>query len=97
MGGKRANRKRFKSANARAWQKYRTYQGLYYRDEKKPWEFEHRGRLTEEQKASHPVQKRDYPYQEYNESFWVNDLECPYTEVKKDLTGIEVFTWVENL
>lgn len=50
---------------------------------KKPWEFEHRGRLTEEQKASHPVQKRDYPYQEYNESFWVNDLECPYTEVKR--------------
>lgn len=25
---------------------------------KKPWEFEHRGRLTEEQKESHPVQKR---------------------------------------
>ncbi len=50
---------------------------------KKPWEFEHRGRLTEVQKASHPVQKRDYPYQEYNESFWVNDLECPYTEVKR--------------
>ena len=50
---------------------------------KKPWEFEHRGRLTEDQKATHPVQKRDYPYQEYNESFWVNDLECPYTEVKR--------------
>lgn len=50
---------------------------------KKPWEFEHRGRLTEAQKESHPVQKRDYPYQEYNESFWVNDLECPYTEVKR--------------
>ena len=26
---------------------------------KKPWEFEHRGRLTEAQKASHPVQKRE--------------------------------------
>ncbi len=50
---------------------------------KKPWEFEHRGKLTEEQKRTHPVQKRDYPYQEYNESFWVNDLECPYTEVKR--------------
>lgn len=50
---------------------------------KKPWEFEHRGKLTEAQKASHPVQIRDYPYQEYNESFWVNDLECPYTEVKR--------------
>ncbi|MCX2485474.1 GMC oxidoreductase [Pedobacter sp. MR2016-24] len=50
---------------------------------KKPWEFEHRGKLTEEQKRTHPVQKRDYPYQEFNESFWVNDLECPYTEVKR--------------
>lgn len=50
---------------------------------KKPWEFEHRGKLTEEQKKTHPVQKRDYPYQEYNESFWVNDIDCPYTEVKR--------------
>ncbi|MEE1884866.1 GMC family oxidoreductase [Pedobacter flavus] len=50
---------------------------------KKPWEFEHRGKLTEAQKASHPVQMRDYPYSEFNESFWVNDLECPYTEVQR--------------
>ncbi len=49
----------------------------------KPWEFEHRGRLTEAQKESHPVQKRDYPYSEFNESFWVNDHECPYTEVQR--------------
>ncbi len=50
---------------------------------KKPWEFEHRGKLTEAQKESHPVQKRDYPYSEFNESFWVDDKECPYTEVKR--------------
>ncbi|WP_219222445.1 GMC oxidoreductase [Pedobacter antarcticus] len=50
---------------------------------KKPWEFEHRGRLTEEQKKRHPVQIRDYPYTEFNESFWVDDLDCPYTEVKR--------------
>ena len=50
---------------------------------KAPWEFTHRGWLTEEEKASHYVQKRDYPYSEYNESFWVNDEECPYTEVKR--------------
>ncbi|GAB3364910.1 GMC family oxidoreductase [Arachidicoccus ginsenosidivorans] len=48
-----------------------------------PWEFPHRGWLTEEEKASHYVQSRDYPYSEYNESFWVNDEECPYTEVKR--------------
>ncbi len=47
------------------------------------WEFPHRGRLTTEMKASHPVQKRDYPYSEFAPDFWVNDLECPYTEVKR--------------
>lgn len=48
-----------------------------------PWEFPHRGWLSEEEKASHKVQSRDYPYTEHNESFWVNDDECPYTEVKR--------------
>lgn len=47
------------------------------------WEFPHRGRLTTEMKASHPVQKRDYPYSEFSPDLWVNDLECPYTEVKR--------------
>jgi choline dehydrogenase-like flavoprotein len=32
---------------------------------------------------THPVQTRDYPYQEANEKWWVNDLECPYTEDKR--------------
>ena len=50
---------------------------------KKVWEFPHRGRLTNEMKASHPVQKRDYPYNEFTPDWWVNDLECPYTEVKR--------------
>ncbi|MCB9354748.1 MAG: GMC family oxidoreductase [Lewinellaceae bacterium] len=50
---------------------------------KKAWEFPHRGRTTTEMQASHPVQKRDYPYTEFNADWWVNDLECPYTEVKR--------------
>ncbi|RAJ37319.1 GMC oxidoreductase [Pedobacter cryoconitis] len=50
---------------------------------KNPWEFQHAGRLTEEQKSTHPVQKRDYPFQEANAKWWVNDLECPYTEDKR--------------
>ncbi len=50
---------------------------------KKTWEFPHRGRLTTEMKATHPVQKRDYPYNEFKPDWWVNDLECPYTEVKR--------------
>ncbi len=47
------------------------------------WEFPHRGRLTTDMKASHPVQKRDYPYNEFAPDLWVNDLDCPYTEVKR--------------
>ncbi|TNE53597.1 MAG: GMC family oxidoreductase [Bacteroidetes bacterium] len=50
---------------------------------KQVWEFPHRGRLTREMQETHPVQKRDYPYSEFNPDFWVNDLECPYTEVKR--------------
>jgi choline dehydrogenase-like flavoprotein len=50
---------------------------------KKVWEFPHRGRLTNEMKATHPVQKRDYPYNEFTPDWWVNDLECPYTEIKR--------------
>lgn len=50
---------------------------------KDPWEFQHRGRLTMEQVKTHPVQVRDYPYSEFSPKLWVNDLECPYTEVKR--------------
>ncbi len=48
-----------------------------------PWGFKHRGRKTMEMKRTHPVQSRDYPYSEFNESYWVNDLDCPYTEKKR--------------
>jgi len=48
-----------------------------------PWLFEHRGRLTQKQKEMHPVQSRDYPYSEFNESFWVDDFDCPYEEQKR--------------
>ena len=47
------------------------------------WEFPHRGRLTNEMKLTHPVQKRDYPYSEFSPDLWVNDVDCPYTEVKR--------------
>lgn len=49
----------------------------------KPWEFKHRGRLTVEQKRTHPVQVRSGFYSEFNEKFWVNDLDNPYKEVKR--------------
>jgi choline dehydrogenase-like flavoprotein len=48
-----------------------------------PWEFKHRGRLTQEQIKSHPFLSRDYPYNETNESYWFNDSNAPYEEVKR--------------
>lgn len=57
--------------------------GGYETANKNPWEFKHRGRLTTVQKEMHPVQVRDYPYSEYNENFWVNDLDNPYIETKR--------------
>jgi len=49
----------------------------------KTWEFPHRGRITNAMKERHPVQKRDYPYSEFAPDFWVDDLDCPYTEIKR--------------
>jgi len=66
---------------------------------KAPWEFAHRGRLTEAQKESHPYLQRDYPYSEFNESFWMNDNENPYTEKKRfdwyrsDVVGGKSLMW----
>lgn len=57
--------------------------GGYETANKNPWEFQHRGRLTVTQRDNHPVHIRDYPYSEFNENFWVNDLENPYIETKR--------------
>jgi choline dehydrogenase-like flavoprotein len=50
---------------------------------KSPWEMKHRGRITQEQKESHPYLSRDYPYNEFTESFWFNDKDAPYEEKKR--------------
>ncbi|MCU0333523.1 MAG: GMC family oxidoreductase [Chitinophagaceae bacterium] len=48
-----------------------------------PWDFPHRGGRTQEMIANYPVLKRDYPLNETNLSFWVNEKDCPYVEVKR--------------
>lgn len=48
----------------------------------KPWELEHRGRITNETKDLFPIQRRCYAFDESSQHFWVNDLENPYNEVK---------------
>ncbi|SFG37636.1 GMC oxidoreductase [Pontibacter chinhatensis] len=50
---------------------------------KHPWEFPHRGRRTQQMIEDYPVLRRDYPLNETNLDYWVNEKESPYTEVKR--------------
>jgi len=50
---------------------------------KAPWDFPHRGRRTNELVEAYPVLQRDYPLNEKNTDFWVNEKESPYVEVKR--------------
>lgn len=64
-----------------------------------PWEFKHRGRITVEQRESHPYSSRDYPYSEHNESYWFKDTDSPYEEIKRfdwfrpDIVGGKSIMW----
>ncbi|MBB6270657.1 choline dehydrogenase-like flavoprotein [Pedobacter cryoconitis] len=53
---------------------------------KNPWEFEHRGRTTTEQKKKYPVIHRGWAASEAVMDGWANEEDCPYTEIKP-------FTW----
>jgi len=50
---------------------------------KAPWDFPHRGGRTRELVESYPVLRRDYPLNEKQPDWWVNEQESPYTEVKR--------------
>src|SRR5476651_1476377 len=47
------------------------------------WEFPHRGTRTQQLIKDHPVLKRDYPLNEANPDYWVNEQESPYVEIKR--------------
>lgn len=55
----------------------------YVSANKHPWEFPHRGGRTQQMIQDYPVLKRDYPLNETNLDFWVNEKDCPYTEIKR--------------
>ena len=55
----------------------------YVNANKDPWEFAHRGGRTQQMIKDRPVLSRDYPLNETNLDFWVNEQESPYTEVKR--------------
>jgi choline dehydrogenase-like flavoprotein len=52
---------------------------------KNPWEFEHRGSTTIEQKNKYPVIHRGFANRAPM-AYWTNEQDCPYVEVKP-------FTW----
>jgi len=54
-----------------------------YHANKDTWQYPHRGGRTKQMEADYPVLKRDYPLNERNLDFWVNEKESPYTEVKR--------------
>lgn len=53
------------------------------------WDFPNRFRHTDEQDKNYPIQKGSLVFSSANESFFVNDLEHPYTQVKP-------FTWIRG-
>ncbi|HYM93181.1 MAG TPA: GMC family oxidoreductase [Chitinophagaceae bacterium] len=55
-----------------------------YQETNKPaWEYPHRGSRTQQLIKDYPVLKRDYPLNERNTSWWTNEKDCPYIEVKR--------------
>lgn len=64
-----------------------------------PWDFPHRGRLTEDDRKRHHIQIRHYSIHEKNKHFYVNDVENPYQEekpydwVRADVLGGRSILW----
>ncbi|MCC7401744.1 MAG: GMC family oxidoreductase [Chitinophagaceae bacterium] len=55
-----------------------------YKETNKPvWEYPHRGSRTQQLIKDYPVLKRDYPLNERNTSWWTNEKDCPYVEIKR--------------
>ena len=71
----------------------------YAEANKDPWEYQHRGRITTEQKKTHEFLARDYPYNERDANYWMKDSDAPYSEVKRfdwfrpDIVGGKSIMW----
>jgi choline dehydrogenase-like flavoprotein len=55
----------------------------YTKANREVWELPHRGGRTQQMIKDYPVLKRDYPLNERNLEYWVNEKDCPYTEIKR--------------
>jgi choline dehydrogenase-like flavoprotein len=49
---------------------------------KDPWDFPHRGSVTQAQRTARPVISRNWGAAEAIMDYWANEQDCPYTEVK---------------
>ncbi|MBE7177110.1 MAG: GMC family oxidoreductase [Mucilaginibacter polytrichastri] len=49
---------------------------------KNPWEFAHRGNVTQQQRKDRPVISRNWGASEAVMDYWTDEKDCPYTEVK---------------
>ena len=54
----------------------------YKSADKNPWDFEHRGRVTQNDLKDRPVIARTWGKNEAIIDYWVKDSEAPYTEIK---------------
>jgi choline dehydrogenase-like flavoprotein len=55
----------------------------YVNATKAPWQHAHRGGRTVAMEDTHPVLRRDFPLNEKNLDWWVDEREAPYTEVRR--------------
>jgi choline dehydrogenase-like flavoprotein len=55
----------------------------YGNAQKGPWQYPHRGGRTYAMEEAYPVLKRDYPLNEKNLDWWVDERDSPYVEVKR--------------
>ena len=59
------------------------HQKDYVNARKGPWEYRYRAGRSRAMMDAYPVLRRDYPLNEKNLDWWVNEQESPYTEVKR--------------
>ncbi len=70
---------------------------------KDPWDIPNGGRLTREDIERCPIQTRHYSIRGDNKQFYINDLENPYTEVKRfdwirgDIVGGRSLLWARQV
>jgi len=61
----------------------------YTGTEKNIWELTHHNKLTDEDRKNSPIQSKCYAFDEVSKKFFVNDIENPYTQVKR-------FDWIRG-